>query len=110
MTTPASTAPTMSVATDKDSYQVGDTLTLTVTYADANAQASTMTITVNGSDSEGNTVQSQTTVQVVQNVSGQMDISATDNWGGSYTVVSNDGTSTAVLTGVVGSPPQINPL
>ena len=109
MTTPASTAPVMSVATDKDSYQVGETLTLTVTYADANAQASTLTISVSGSDSDGNQVQSQTTVQVVQTASGSMDISASDNWGNSYSLVSNDGTSTAVLTTVL-TAPQINPL
>jgi hypothetical protein len=99
----------MSVATDKDSYQVGDTLTLTVTYADANAQAAPLTITVNGSDSDGNTVQSVTTVQVVQNASGQMDISATDSANNTYTVVSNNGTDTAVLTTTVALP-QVQPV
>jgi hypothetical protein len=105
MTTPASTAPTMSVATDKDSYVVGDTITLTVTYADANAQATDLVVTVNGSDAEGNQVQAQTTVQVVQTASGPMDVSATDSFNDTYTVVSNDGSSTAVLSATVGSPP-----
>jgi hypothetical protein len=33
-----------------------------------------------------------------------MDISATDNWGDTYTVVSNDGVGAAVLTTVLTAP------
>jgi hypothetical protein len=109
MTTPVSTAPTMSVATDKDSYVVGDTITLTVTYADANAQASDLVVTVNGSDAEGNQVQATTTVQVVQTASGPMDVSATDSWGNAYSVVSNDGQSTAVLSATISAAPTVQP-
>jgi hypothetical protein len=32
MTTPAPTAPTLSIATDQPVYQTGDTVTLTATY------------------------------------------------------------------------------
>jgi hypothetical protein len=94
----------MSVTTDKDSYLVGDTLTLNVTYADLNANASTLNITVTGTDAEGNTVTANASVQVAQNETGSMDISATDSWGDSYTVVSNDGVGSAVLTTTLTAP------
>lgn len=110
MSTPAQ-GPTMSVAADKASYAVGDTLTLTVTYSDSNSVATNLVATVSGTDAAGNSVQAQTTVQVItEGTPGPMDVSATDSFGDTYAVVSNDGSSSAVLSTTVGSPPVINPL
>jgi hypothetical protein len=110
MTTPAQ-GPVLSASADKASYAVGDPLTLTVTYSDSNSVAQDLTITVTGSDSAGNTASSAVTVQVItEGTPGPMDIGATDSFGDTYSVASNDGSSTAVLTTTVGSPPVINPL
>lgn len=98
--------PVMSVAADRASYAVGDTLTLTVTYSDSNSVANNLVVTVSGSDSAGNNVQAATTVQVITaGTPGPMDISATDSFGDTYSVLSNDGSSTAVLSATIGSPP-----
>ena len=106
MTTPAApAAPTISLATDKASYNVGDTLTLTVTYADAQSQASNLTIDVSASDSQGHTVTSSVTVVVTQTATEGMTVTATDSFNGTWTLVSNDGKGTAVLSTVIGTPP-----
>jgi hypothetical protein len=105
MTTPAA-GPTLSVSTDKTQYNVGDTLTLTVAYADAQSQATSLNITVTGTDSDGNAASVQTNVMVVQNQSGPVDVSASDTFGQAYSVVSNDGSSQAVLQTQVGAPPS----
>lgn len=110
MSTPAQ-GPVMTVEADKASYAVGDTLTLTVVYSDSNSVATNLVATVTGTDSAGNSIQAQTTVQVITDgTPGPMDISATDSFGDTYSVVSNDGSSTAVLNTTVGSPPVVNPL
>jgi hypothetical protein len=105
MTTPDTTAPTLNVTTDKDSYVVGDTLTLNVTYADAQTTMATLTVTVTGTDPAGNTAQATTQVAVTNQVSGPVDVSATDSFGDTYAVVSNDNTGSAVLSTTVGTPP-----
>lgn len=105
MTTPA-TVPTLTVTTDKASYNVGDVLTLNVAYADAASAAAPLTITVTGTDAAGNTVQS--TAQVLVTTTGpsqNVDVTATDSFGDTYALVSNDGTSLAVLQTTVGTPP-----
>lgn len=109
MTTPDANNPTMTLTTDKASYNVGDTLTLTVTYSDSNSVAQDMTITVSGKDTDGNEVSATTKVQVITGgTPGSMEISATDSFGNTYSVTSNDGTSTAVLTTTIGSPPAVD--
>jgi hypothetical protein len=109
MSTPAQ-GPTLNVSADKASYAPGDTLTLTVVYSDSNSVAQDLTVTVTGSDAGGASVQATTTVQVItEGTPGPMDISATDSFGDTYAVQSNDGSSTAVLTTTV-NPPQVNPL
>jgi hypothetical protein len=106
MTTPAApTAPTLVLATDAASYLVGATINLTVTYADAQSVPSTLNINVSGTDAQGNDVTATTSVIVTQNTSEPMTISATDSFGDTWAVVSNDGVSTAVLSAVVGTPP-----
>jgi carbon monoxide dehydrogenase subunit G len=105
MTTPAS-VPTLVVTTDKASYNVGDTLTVNVAYADAQSQASPLTITVTGTDAAGGTATATAQVLVTtQGPSQNVDVEATDSFGDTYTVVSNDGSSAAVLSTTVGTPP-----
>lgn len=105
MTTPTG-IPTLNVSTDKTSYNVGDTLTLTVAYADAASAATPLNITVTGTDTDGNVVQATAQVIVTtQGPSQSVDVQATDSFGDTYTVVSNDGSSQAVLTTTVGTPP-----
>ncbi len=105
MTTPA-TAPTLTLTTDKTSYVVGDTITLTAAYSDVAAGAPVqLTVTATGTDSAGNTVTATTTVPVTAQASQSMEVTATDSFGDAYTLVSNDGKSTAVLTATIGAPP-----
>lgn len=109
MTTPDANSPTMTLATDKASYNVGDVLTLTVTYSDSNSVAQDLTITVSGKDTDGNEVSATSKVQVITGgTPGAMEISASDSFGNEYAVASNDGSSTAVLTTTVGSPPVVD--
>ena len=80
--------------------------TLTVTYSDSNSVAQDLTVTVSGKDTEGNEVSATTKVQVItEGTPGSMEISATDSFGDEYAVASNDGSSVAVLTTTIGSPP-----
>jgi hypothetical protein len=106
-TPPAPGTPTLSLATDADSYVAGQTLTLTATYADSESNPVTLTISATATDSDGNTVSAATTVTVVEQASEQMDVEASDTFGDTYTVASNtlsNGTGTAVLTTVVTPP------
>jgi hypothetical protein len=85
-------------------------VTLTVTYADAQSGSVPLTVTVTGSDAQGNNVSATTQVLVATaGTPGPMTIEATDSFGDTYTQSSNDGTSTAVLTTTVGSPPTAAP-
>jgi carbon monoxide dehydrogenase subunit G len=105
MSTPAA-LPTLVVTTDKSSYNVGDTITVNVAYADAASAATPLTITVTGSDAAGNSAQATAQVVVTtQGASQNVDVSATDSFGDTYTQVSNDGVGAAVLTATVGTPP-----
>lgn len=105
MSTPAA-LPTLVVTTDKSSYNVGDPITVNVAYADAASQATPLTITVTGADAAGNSAQA--TAQVLVTTTGpsqNVDVSATDSFGDTYTLVSNDGVGAAVLSATVGTPP-----
>lgn len=105
MTTPAQT-PTLSLSTDKAAYVVGDTLTLTAAYSDAAAGTPfQLVITATGTDADGSTVTATTSVTATPQASREVTVTATDSSSDSYTLVSNDGTSTAVLTTTVGAPP-----
>jgi hypothetical protein len=105
MTTPAQNAPTLTIATDKTTYLVGDTITLTATYADAQAQATPLVITATGTDAQGNTVTATATVSVSVQATENMTVTATDTSQDVYALVSNDGKGTAVLTTTAVAPP-----
>lgn len=105
MTTPA--APTLSLATDKPSYSVGDQIQVTATYSDQSG-GGTVTLTISGTatDAAGNTVDASAQVEVITPSSSQpMDVTVSDDFGDQYQQVSNDGTGTAVFTSVIGTPP-----
>lgn len=103
MTTPAQ--PTLSVAADQASYNVGDPITVTVSYADSTVASVTLTITASFTDQQGNAATAETTAQVNTSQSGSMDGTVTDSFGDTYTESSNDGVGTAVFTSTVGTPP-----
>jgi hypothetical protein len=104
VTSPAGT-PTLSVATDQPTYNVGDAITVTVTYADSTVTSTTLTVTANFTDQAGNAASATTTAQVNTSQTGAMDGTVTDSFGGTYTESSNDQVGTAVFTGTVGTPP-----
>ena len=68
MTTPAPTAPTLTIATDQPIYQTGDTVTLTATYVDSNGVSATVTVNATATDTNTppNTATASTTFQVGQ--------------------------------------------
>jgi len=103
MTTPAVT-PTLSIAADKDTYEVGDLLTLTAQYSDASVAAVTLHITASATDAAGNTAAAEVDVQVNTQAQQPMVIGVSDSFGDSYTQVSSEG-GVAVLTTTVGTPP-----
>lgn len=105
MTTPASPGPSITLATDKPSYNVGDELILTVTYADAVSKPVELSITAKATDAGGNTVENTISITVTEQASGQMDVTVSDSFGNAYVLVSNDGHSQAVLKTTVGAPP-----
>ena len=104
MTTPAPVTPTLSISADKQTYNVGDTLTLTADYSDASVNAMTLSITASATDSAGNTVTAETSVTVNTSEQQPMTIGVSDNFGDTYSVVSNAG-GVAVLTTTIGTPP-----
>ncbi len=103
MTTP--TGPTLTLATDKDVYNPGDTLTLTATYSDGTSEQVELTINGTATDTSGGSATASISVQVNVSESQSMDVEATDSFGDTYAVTSNDGKGTAVLTTTVGTPP-----
>ena len=103
MTTPAS--PTVSVATDKQSYAPGDTIIVTVTYADEQTQTESLVVTATATDSAGNSVQGTATVDVVVSAPQPMTVSVTDSFGDPYTESPDQPVGTAVFSGTVGTPP-----
>lgn len=105
MTTPVpSVTPTLSIATDKSTYAVGDTLTLDATYSDASVAPMTLTITASATDAAGNTVTAETTATVNTQTQQPMQIGVSDSFGDSYVVVSN-AAGKATLTTTIQAPP-----
>ena len=104
MTTPAPVTPTLSIAADKDTYNIGDTITLTANYSDSSVAPVVMHITASASDAAGNTAQATVDVTVNTQAQQPMTIGVTDSFGDPWVQQSNDG-GVAVLTSVVGTPP-----
>jgi hypothetical protein len=105
LSTPApAVTPTLSIATDKATYNVGDTLTLTARYSDASVSPMTLSITASATDPQGNTVTAETSVTVNTAEQQPMNIGVSDSLSNSYSLVSN-AAGTAVLTAVIGTPP-----
>jgi hypothetical protein len=100
MTTPAPTAPTLTIATDRPSYAPGDTVTLTASYTDENGTSFPVTITANAADSATppNTAPpATTTFQVITAAGELMTVTVTDTASDVWTQVSNV-IGTAVFT------------
>ena len=107
MSSPTPGTPTVSLATDATSYIAGQSLTLTATYADSESNPATLNISATLTDSAGATASATTQVTVVQQESAEMDGTPTDDFGDTYTEVSNtlsNGTGTAVWTTTVTPP------
>jgi predicted carbohydrate-binding protein with CBM5 and CBM33 domain len=104
MTTPAPVTPTLSIAADKATYNVGDVLTLTASYSDASVSPMTLTINASATDAAGNTVTASTEVTVNTQTQQAMNIGVSDSAGDQYVLVSNDA-GVAVLTTTVQAPP-----
>jgi len=104
MTTPAPAAPTLSLAADKETYNVGDVLTLTAAYSDSSATPVTLTVTASATDAAGNTVNADISVTVNTTEQQPMTIGASDTFGDQYVVQSN-AAGVAVLTTTIGTPP-----
>jgi hypothetical protein len=105
MTTPTQPSPTLSLATDKSTYNVGDPIQVTATYDDGTAVQVTLTINGTASDAAGNQVAAQVTAQVNTTQPGPMTVQITDSFGDSYAQDSNDNVSTAEFSSTVGTPP-----
>lgn len=108
MTTPAPVTPTLSITTDKTAYNVGDTITLTAAYSDASVAAVSMRITASATDAAGNTVNAEIDVTVNTQAQQPMQLGVSDSFGGTWSLVSNEG-GTAVLTSVIPAPPAAQP-
>jgi hypothetical protein len=104
MTTPAPVTPTLSLATDKATYSVGDPITVTATYSDSTVAPVQLSITASATDPAGNTVNAEVSVTVNTAEQQAMTIGITDSFGDQYTVVSN-AAGVAVLSSVIGTPP-----
>lgn len=103
MTTPAT--PTLSLATDKQVYNVNDPITVTATYDDATATQVELVISGTATDAAGNSVDASVSVPVNTSQPGPMNVDVTDSFGDAYSQVSNDNVGTAVFSGTVGTPP-----
>lgn len=101
--TPAVT-PTLSIATDKQTYNVGDVLQLTAHYSDSSVNPMSLTITASATDPQGNTVTATTTATVNTSTQQPMTIGVSDTANDSYVLVSNEA-GVAVLTTTVQAPP-----
>ncbi len=101
MTSPA---PSVVVTTDKDSYNVGDTIQVTVEYPDPGNPGKTLTITAEVTAPDGTTASGTASVQVGAVAAAPLQVAVTDSFGGTYTQASNDA-GTAVFTGSVAAPP-----
>lgn len=104
MSTPAPVTPTLSIAADQQTYNVGDTLTLTAQYSDASVSPLTLSITASATDPQGNTVTAETSVTVNTTEQQPMTLGASDSFGDQYSIVSN-AAGVAVMTAVISTPP-----
>jgi hypothetical protein len=108
MTTPPSPI-TVSVATDKQTYNVGDPIDVTVTYTDsATGALVTMTVSATVTDSSGNTATGTADVQVNNPTQETFTVEVTDSFGDAYNLTSN-ANGTALASSTVGSPPAAVP-
>jgi len=104
MTTPAA-GPTVSVATDKASYNVGDPITVTATYADDQTVTDQLTVTVTVTDAAGNSATGTTQAGVTVVAPQPMTATVSDSFGDAYTEQPDQPVGTAVFTSTVGTPP-----
>lgn len=96
MTTPA--APTLSVSTDKPSYNAGDTVTLTAVFTDSQTETLTVTVTSTATDAAGNSVSASTSFSSVLTAPQPMTVSVTDDHDDTYVQISDNGAGTVVFT------------
>jgi hypothetical protein len=104
MTTPAPVTPTLSIAADKQTYNIGDPITIKADYSDSSVAPVIMHITASASDAAGNTASATVDVTVNTQAQQPMTIGVSDSFGGSWVQQSNEG-GVAVLTSVIGTPP-----
>lgn len=104
MTTPTP-GPTLSLATDKTTYNVGDTIVVTATYSDGTTSVVSLVVSATATDTAGNSVSAETTVSVNQETSQPMAVSVTDSFGDSFTEEPGSPVGTAVFSAVIGTPP-----
>jgi hypothetical protein len=106
MTTPVPTTPTLTLATDQQTYTVGQAITVTATYTDSSVTATQLTIDGSFTDpSSGSQVTAQTVVTVqTQQQQAAQNPAVTDSFGDVYTITSNE-LGTFVATSTIGNPP-----
>ena len=104
MTTPVPVTPTLSLAADKSTYNVGDELQLTATYTDSSVAPVQLIITASATDPSGATVNAEISVTVNTQAQQPMTIGVSDTFSDSYALVSNAG-GVAVLTTTIQAPP-----
>jgi hypothetical protein len=99
MTTPAPTAPTLSISFDKAIYAPGDVVTCTATYVDSNGVLATVNATANATDANTppNTATALGSFQVGQ-ASELMTVTITDTATDVYAVEGTPVIGTTVLT------------
>lgn len=105
MTTPTPAAPTLSLATDKTTYNVGDTIVVTATYSDGSVSVVSLVITGTATDTSGQSVTAQTTVSVNQTTEQPMTVTMADSFNDSYAEQPGSPVGTAVFTATIGTPP-----
>jgi hypothetical protein len=105
LTTPTPPAE-LTVAADKDTYNVGDAIIVTVTAGDS-VQLVEMTISASANDASGNALTGTTTVSVNQSAPATINGAAlTDSFGDAYTPQGPvDGVNQVTFAGVVGPVP-----
>jgi hypothetical protein len=103
-TDPGAGSSSVTVTTDKSSYQAGDAIQVTVEYTDPANPGTTLTVTATVTASDGSTTEGTAQVQVGGSAAEPLNVSVSDSFGGAYTQQSNDA-GTAVFTGTVGTPP-----
>jgi hypothetical protein len=104
LTTPTP-GPTLSLATDKTTYDVGDTIVVTATYSDGSTSVVSLTVTATATDASGQAVSADTTVSVNQTTQEVMAVTVTDSFGDTYAEQDGSPIGTAVFTAMIGTPP-----